>query len=105
MQGAEVLRLITAGWPHQQLAIEHRAIAELIGQLHHIGEGLIDQLLAAAPQKYLTLPADELGPNAIPFPLRLPLIGLPWRGVLHLPRAGQKERIGPPRRRTTGLRF
>ena len=83
----------------QQLAVEHGAGGQRRTRRDDVGEGLVDELLAAAPDGDVAATSHQLRPHAVPLPLGLPVGDAPERGDVVLlgavERRGEEEGIGP----------
>jgi len=66
-------RLLGAGWPHQDFAVEHGALRQGGAGGDQLGEGGVDQLLAPALEEARSGAADQLAADAVVLPLRQPV--------------------------------
>jgi hypothetical protein len=73
--------------------VEHRSRGQPAGGGDDLREGVVDELLATAPERDVVATADDLGPHAVPFPLGLPLGDGPEVGG-HGGRIGLVDRRG-----------
>ena len=85
------------GLPDQDLPIEHRSLRQGLSEADQLRKGLIDQVLAAAPETATATAVDQLTADAVPLPLQLPLVRRGLLDLLEFDWAGEEKRIGPRR--------
>ena len=78
----------------QDQAVEGRAVEQFARISLDLGKALGDQLLATRPEPHLLAAQDQLRPDAVPFPLDLPVVQRAKRGHVALKRMREKKRIG-----------
>ena len=61
----------------EHLAVEHDAVGQKVAQSDEFRKPVGHQFLAARPQMVLSFAQDELAPDAVPLPLRRPVVRVP----------------------------
>ncbi len=88
--------------PCQDLAIDHAAVGKIACRLFDLRETPIQAFFAARPEHGFSLPAHQLGTNAVPFPLGQPLADIAKRCDLLFQRRGEEKRVGTLSRMLVG---
>src|SRR5262249_8968356 len=80
--------------PSQNLPIQHGAVGKKRSDRGDVRKRFMDHVLAPRPKESLSLSADQLSPDTVPFPLRLPRVNIAQVRRVAFERMGQAERIG-----------